>query len=209
MKLLPIHKYCPVVCAVVALFAIAVNGQSGRKQQDKTAPVPVTAPTPAQPSDDTPSTVTKISSLTVCGEISHNYTYYNSSNLDAALKEFAAWMKNEPHPYFAVTRAGKMSLDAAKERAKKESGTHVLWLGIVGRDNGRGEMTVQYVDYSILMPSTGKVLISGRVIPGQQKIIAQGGVMTIPSISKRSSELSQMKQGARQIADRLKSTGWF
>jgi hypothetical protein len=209
MKCPSIRKYCLVAFSVLALFASAVNSQSGRKQQEKPPPIPVPATTTAAPSDDPPSADTKISSLIVCGEISHNYAYYKSSNLDAALKEFANWMTIGPHPFFAVTRGGKMTFDAAKERAKKEAGGHVLWLGIVGKDNGLGQMIVQYVDYSILMPSTGKILISGRVMPSQQKIVAQGGVMTIPSIPKRSSELSQMKQGARQVADHLKSTGWF
>jgi hypothetical protein len=209
MKFPRTRKYCLLAFVALAVFAAGVDAQSGRKQQEKPAPIQVPDPAPVQSGDNPPSADHKISALIVCGEVSHNYTYYNSNYFDAALKEFSNWMKYEPHPFLAVTRAGKMTFDAAKERAKKEIGSHVLWLGIVGKDNGLGEMIVQYVDYSILIPSTGKVLLTGRVIPGQQAIVAQGGVMKIPSIPKRSSELSQMKQGARQVADRLKSTGRF
>lgn len=156
----------PITFAAVLLLSSAVAfSQSGRQRQEQPAPIPI--PALVRPSDAPPRDEAKISSLIVGGEISHDYTYYNSNYLDAALKEFANWMKYEPHPFLAVTRAGKMTFDAAKERAKRETGSHVLWLGIAGKDNGLGEMLVQYVDYSILMPSTGKAPPHGASHPGQ------------------------------------------
>ena len=102
-----------------------------------------------------------------------------------------------------------MKQEDAVERAKKENDAHVLWLGIVTVDNGFGQMIVTRVDYAILVPGTARVLTNGQVFPGKQTIIGQGGVMTIPSVRKQTSEVSQMKQAARAVAGHLKSTAWF
>ena len=45
--------------------------------------------------------------------------------------------------------------------------------------------------------------------PGEEKIVAQGGVMKIPTTQKRTIIDLQMKQVARELALRLKATSWF
>jgi len=74
---------------------------------------------------------------------------------------------------------------------------------------GISETSVPYLDFAVLVPGTGKTLLRGRLEPGQQQVVGQGGVMKIPRVTNNPSDLSQIKQGAREITYRLKSTGWL
>ena len=118
-------------------------------------------------------------------------------------------MKSEPRPFMSVEPAGKMTLAGAKERAKAETGAHVIWLGLVTRADGMGGMYLTHIEYSVLVPGTGHVLFSGQLEPGKQQVVAQGGVMRIPRPPARRSMNLDMKQGAREVTYRLKSTGWL
>ena len=209
-----------ILAITTAVFACSVWGQSGPRPQQPPVkpPEPVTlqpasqTPPPAVSSSGDPDTTvasTKITSLIVAGDLIHGYKYRKSNELDIVLKEFVRAMKDEPRPFLAVERAGRMTFEVATERAQAETGAHVIWLKIVTRVDNMGEMIVSHLEYSIIMPQTGRVLSSGTVYPGEQKVVGQGGVMQIPRMPKRSSALMDMKQGAREVTYRLKSTGWF
>ena len=196
-----------VLFVIAGLCAAAAYGQSGRRP---TTPAPVPAPAPSVTADDASPISANISSLVVVGEVFHDYAYFKSTNLDSALKEFVRAMKEEPRAFANVTRAGEATFKGAQEQAMQETTAHVIWLGIVIKDDGISGAWVPYFDFAVLNPKTGKTLLNGRLEPGRQQVVAQGGVMKIPRVTNNnSSALSQMKQGAREITYRLKSTGWL
>ena len=193
-----------IACAL--LLSSSAFAQSGRQKQRTSVPAPTVA---IQPPVSVSKDPEKVTSLVVSGEIFHEGKYGWSNYLDAVQKEFINWMKYEPRPFRNVSKGGKMKFESAKERAKKETDVHVLWLGIVTVNDSWGRTSVDYIDYTVLIPGTARSLTSGRVYPGKQTVVAQGGVITIPSIQKRSSEVLQMILGTREIVSRLKTSGWF
>lgn len=194
--------------ATIGVLTIQSLGQSGRKQTAPPAPLPVATPPPS--STEIEETLpAKISTLFVVGEVTSDSAYFHSNYLDVVLKEFAFWMKYEPRPFLGVTRGGKMKWENAREASKKETEQHILWVGVSLRTNNYGQLWVDYLDYAVLMPRTGRTILNGRVYPGDQKVIAQGGVMKIPSVSGRGTVNTQMKLAARELAFKLKSTSWF
>lgn len=170
--------------------------------------MPVATP-PAPSSPDVETIPEKISTLFVVGEVTSDSAYFHSNYLDMVTKEFAFWMKYEPRPFLGVTRGGKMKWEDARESSKKETERHILWIGVSLKTNNYGQLWVDYLDYAILMPRTGRTLLNGRLYPGEQKVIAQGGVMKIPTVSGRGTVNTQMKLAARELAFKLKSTSWF
>jgi hypothetical protein len=106
-------------CITLALlFSSSAFAQSGRRKE----PAPVPAPTvPTQPPVSVSDASAKVTSLIVSGEIFHDDIYNRSNYLDGVLKELTIWMKYEPRPFRNVSKGGKMTLENAKERAKKET----------------------------------------------------------------------------------------
>jgi hypothetical protein len=204
---LNISKCLIISLAATVVLATQTPAQSGRKKSEPPASVPVATPAPVEsaviPSQE------KISSLVVSGEVTANSVYFRSNYLDLAIKEFIFWMKHEPRPFLAVAKGGKLKFEDALEASKKESERHMLWLAVSTKINGYGEQVVDFVDYAILVPQTGRTLINGRSYPGEEKIVAQGGVIRMPNTARRPTINSQIKQAARDLAFKLKATGWF
>lgn len=70
-------------------------------------------------------------------------------------------------------------------------------------------MYIDSVQYAVIKPKTAKVLTRGQIEPGQNQIGNPGGVLQIPTNRRRTSALSEMKNGARQIASILLHGGWL
>ena len=100
-----------------------------------------------------------------------------------------------------------MTYPEAKEQAKKETDKFILWFGFAAKDDGYGNMYIDFIQYAVIKPKTAKVLTRGQVKPGQ--IQYPGGVTQIPTVRRRMSSLSEMKDGARQIAAILLRGGWL
>lgn len=204
------HKYLLIVYLVATLcFSDAALAQSGRRQNKSVSSPPptVTAEPVVNPQPIKP--LVRVSSIIVGGEIVHDYDYFRSSYLGTAIKECMNRLKERSRPALEITKGGSMTFNEAKDRAKKEIDAYVLWLAFVTKDNGWGEMSICYIDYAVLMPQTAKFLTSGQVYPGEQGVVSRGGVPRIPSLPRRLSALSQMKAGAREVADRLRGGGWL
>jgi hypothetical protein len=200
-------KFIFFTAAAIGILMIQAFGQSGRKKSTPPAPLPVATPPPS--STEIETVPAKISTLFVVGEVTSDSAYFHSNYLDMTAKEFAFWMKYEPRPFLGVTRGGKMKWEDARDASKKETERHVLWIGVSLRTNNNGQLWVDFLDYAILMPRTGRTLLNGRLYPGEQKVLAQGGVMKIPTVSGRGTLNTQMKLAARELAFKLKSTSWF
>jgi hypothetical protein len=203
------------VLAIVCFYQITA-AQSGRRINKNTASSEQKAP-PETKSTETENEVRKdetpvrISSLTVVGEVQHNFTYYNSNEIDIALKELVRMLKSSSKSPSEITKGGgKINYKEAKEQAKKESDTFVLWLGFVAQNDGYVNMYIASLQYAVLMPKTAKVLTRGEIDPGQNRVVTSGGVLQIPTGRKNSATaLLQMKQGARRIAEILLRGGWL
>lgn len=203
------------VLAIVCFYQITA-AQSGRRINKNTAPSGQKAP-PETKSTETENeaqqneTPVRISSLIVVGEVQHNFAYYNSNQIDIALKELVRMLKSSPKSPSEITKGGgKINYKEAKEQAKKETDTFVLWLGFAAKDDGYGNMYIASLQYAVLMPKTAKVLTRGEIDPGQNKVVTSGGVLQIPAGRKNpATALLQMKQGARQIAGILLRGGWL
>lgn len=195
------------LCLLAAL-ATTSFAQSGRKTAKNSPPATVSEPTskPAVVSQSAASAA-KVTSIIVGGEITHQYTYFRSSDLSSALNECVARLK-ERLVVNAVS-AGKMTAEDAKRRAKSETDSYLLWLSFVSRDDGFGNMSIRYVDYELLLPRTAQRLTFGRSFPGKAGVVGTGGVLGIPTGRGRSSTLVEMKAAVREIAERLKHGGWF
>ena len=153
----------------------------------------------------------RISSLIVVGEVQHNFAYYNSNDIDIALKELVRTLKSSTKPVPEITRGdGKTNYKKAKERAEKETDKFVLWLGFSAKDDGYGNMYFDSVQYAVLTPKTAKVVTRGQIQPKQNGVLSSGGVLNIPKTRQSSAtNLLQMKQGVREIAGILLHGGWL
>ncbi len=195
--------------AAILFFSHPAEAQSGRRQVKSVSSPPVAAPSKPEANPQIIQPSVAISSIVVVGEVVHNYSFYRSSYLGSALGECVNSLKKGIRPTREIEKGGRMTLTEAKERAKRETGAHVLWLAFKVEDNSIGEMFVSYIDYAVLVPQSAKLLTSGRIVPGEQSVLTRGGILTIPSTAKRLPALSQMKNGAREVAYRLGRGGWL
>lgn len=212
------EKTCRIfwVFCVLTIFCFyqTTAAQSGRRPQKKNDSVEQTAPVESEQSNteteikETDAPV-RISSLTVVGEVQHNFNYYKSNDVDIALKEFISFLKFSSKSVPQLTKGGKMNYSEAKEQAKKETDIFILWLGFSAKDDGYGNMYIDSVQYAVIKPKTAKVLTRGQIEPGQTGVGNPGGVLQVPTVRRRTSALSEMKNGARQIAAILLRGGWL
>jgi hypothetical protein len=211
-------------CLYLALLAFVLFGvQNVGAQSGRLVSVPTPSPTPnvitttketAATDDETslikPSDVS-ISTLLVAGEIIHDNLYYKSNDLDNALKECARYLR-ESHKPVNATKIGKLNYTDAKERAKTETDAYVLWISFVSKTDGYGNMRIDYADYGILMPKTGKRLMNGRIKAGERSVVATGGILGLPQNRTRSSAAAlrlEMREIVRQIPEILIHGGWL
>ena len=207
---------CRFFC-VLAIFCFyqMTHAQSGRRvqknssteQKSTTEAASATTETNA-PADEIP---VRISSLTVIGEVQHDFAYYSSNTIDIALKELVRTLKSYTKSLSEITRGdGKTNYAEAKELAK-ESEAFVLWLGFSAKNDSYGKMYIDSIQYAVLIPKTAKVLTRGEIEPKQNSVLTTGGVLNLPKSRRRSSAtaLLEMKEGARQIAAILVRGGWL
>ena len=218
-------KPCNLFFCVAAIFCFSqtTDAQSGRRINKNTASSEQNAPVDAKPAETVKEIVKqtekeipmnetsyRISSMIVAGEVQHNFTFYKSNEIGAALKECVRVLKSSSKSLSEVARGdGKMSYKEAKEQAEKETDTYVLWLGFWAKDDGYGNVYIESVQYAVITPKTGKILTRGEIDPDQTGVVSTGGVLNIPKINRRTYALMQMKDGARQIAGILLRGGWL
>lgn len=205
---------------VLAIFCFCRTSaaQSGRRINKNTAPsAPVAQKTPVESKpvetvNDVPKNdaSVKISALAVVGEVQHNFDYYKSNEIDAALKECIRTLQYSPKSLTQIAKgSGKTSYKDAKELAEKEADVFVLWLGFSAKNDQYGKMYIDSLQYALLTPQTAKVITRGEITPKQNGVLSTGGVLNIPNGRNTTSALIQMKDGAREIAGILLRGGWI
>jgi hypothetical protein len=223
MSRLSKHTYFLFFCVLLIFcFSQTSAAQSGRRVDKKDAspqPTPPVESKSAKTEKETTKetdkeipmneTAMKISSLIVIGEVQHNFTYYKSNEIDAALKECVRVLQSSKSLTQVTKGGGKISYKQAKEQALEEAETYVLWLGFWAKDDGDGNVYIDSVQYAVLTPKTGKILTRGEIDPARAGVVSTGGVLNIPKIDRRTYALEQMKYSARQIAGILLRGGWL
>jgi hypothetical protein len=223
MSRLSKHTYFLFFCALLIFcFYQPAAAQSGRRVEKKVATPQPTPPVESKSAKteketvketekeaQTDETPVKISSLIVIGEVQHNFTYYKSNEIDAALKECIRMLQSSKTLSQITKGGGKITYKQAKEQAEEEAETYVLWLGFAAKDDGYGNMYIDFIQYALLTPKTAKVVTRGQIEADPNQVLATGGVLNIPKVSRRTYSLIQMKDGARQIAAILLRGGWL
>ena len=215
------NTYFLLFCILLIFCFYQTNAaQSGRRTDKNTDSSRQTTPSDSK-STDTKKEIEKkirddetrvrISSMIVVGEVQHNFPYYKSNEIDAALKELVRMLKDSPKSLSEITRgSGKTTYKEAKEQAQKETETFVLWLGFLAKDDGYGNMYIASIQYAVLSPQTARVVTRGEIDPGENKVVTSGGVLQIPTGRRTAATgIIQMRTGARQIAAILLRGGWL
>jgi len=201
-------------CVLALCFHHSINAQSGRRRDKNKVSAEQTTiePKPAETKNETPEEKpsVKISSLTVVGEVQYKALFYKSNELENSLKEFISFTnlvsKNVP----AMTRGDKkMNYSEAKEQAKKETGSFVLWIGFAAKDDAYGNMYIDLLQYAILKPQTGEVLTRGQFKPGETELGKTVTVVKIPTVRRRTISFIEMKNSVRELSAILLRGGWF
>ena len=210
-------QFLLIICiAVAAYFCQSVAAQSGRRPNRGVVVAPSPTPTVAsEPATDSQPEKpdAKITSIMVLGADYDKYgILYYSTYLDTALKELVRNLKDHAkQSNLNVARGEKMNFEDAVKRAKKETDTYILWIGLKTASDAYGYSWVDYIDYVVLAPQTAKRLTLGRVQPGDNTVVGRGGgVLRLPTTRTRQrSATPQIISGTREIAERLIRWGWL
>jgi hypothetical protein len=200
---------------LIFCFYQTVAAQSGRRINKNPSSVQQNAPIEAKSTEteqDAPTNEmpVQISSMIVVGEVQHNFKLYKSNEIDVTLKECVTMLKSSSKALSEITKgSGKMGYKEAKELARKEIDTFVLWIGFSAKDDGYGNMYIDTVQYALLTPETAKVVTRGEIQPKQNGVLSSGGVLNIPNGRRISIAMLQMRDGAREIVGILLRGGWL
>jgi hypothetical protein len=100
-----------------------------------------------------------------------------------------------------VTGGGGMNRKEAIDRAKKETNASVLWLELRVEEDGSNSISISY---TLFTPQTAKVLTRGNVNPAMRGVGSGGVIVGLPSPSRRLPLQYQLKEGGREVADRVR-----
>ncbi len=209
---------------LMAIFCLSqtATAQSGRRNKEKTKPAEqqtttVEAKTPqtdaktAETDETDDQTPVRITSLRIVGEVQYDAVLYRSNELDNAIKEFIRFLKLTSKAAPVMTKGGKATYAEAKEQAKNESDTFILWLGFMAKTDGYGNMYIDSVQYAVIKPQTGKILTRAEIKPEQTQMISPGVRLPAPTV-RRSSPVrmrNEMNDCVRKIASILARAGWL
>lgn len=207
------HQFWLIFC-VIAGFCLSHStfAQSGRRLP-KTNPTPQTTPTAVKPEKTTPppeeiKPTERISQLLIAGEMQESSWSWSSKNyLKNMIDNYLDEIKRHRSLQINAINGGKMNFKDAKERAKKETDTYILWMGFAITNGSYGGDRLDYIEYTILKPQTGKSLISGRITAAD--IAKMQKVMGIPTNSKSMSASTDMQFVGRNLIDKLINLGWI
>lgn len=192
------------VSLTVLICLTQVAAQSGRRP---TPPVPAPVAVNADPKPS-PTESPQITSIIIAGNsIDPDTTEVWSNDTSIVAKACTERLKKAPPVNLLISYAGKLTKDQATERAKKATDAYVLWFGyrtaLVGLD-----FVIDYIDYVVLMPQTGKILTEGRVDAAKQKGTADpGGILRLPRTNtnrRRPPDSRVLERGGQEIADRIR-----
>ena len=163
----PGFLYVTLCAALVAMCALGIVAQSGRRGQKTTMPIPVPTPetlptpTPEKPKPD----FTFLVGLDRTGDFSRI-----SLNAYGGVLRNCADRLDEPSAVDAAVSSHDMSRADAIRKAKGEKEAYVVWLQLrpntfSGQTGVYDDPYNVYVQYSVFAPTTGKQETSGNTYP--------------------------------------------
>ena len=214
------HKLLLISCVAATLafwlvlslgFPHAAMGQSGRcrnKEDVPTPPVPTPTPTPRPASTPNPrQAVThrlppgvQPTSIIIGGRLIVDQHYYKSNDVAVAIKE-AGWRFEERTKLKPIKAGTKMTRTQATERAKKEQDSYVLLLEIRVHNPDTGKASISRIDFFLLIPRTGALMLEGKVDPSA--IVQTIDGMAIPG-QRPTGSLSELLRGVREVVERVR-----
>lgn len=195
------HELLFIIGIVAALCCSgAALAQSGRRQSKSAAP-PVVVEPPAE--TETPQPKPKPSPLAaviVGGNKLGTSFYLSTTYVELAIASCLDRLKESAA--LDVAGGGDMTRKGAIDRAKKEQAAFVLWLDVRVENDGSGSIEI---DYTVFTPQTAKVMTSGHVYPGTAGVSRGGVGVGLPPVTNRYSLDYLMKEGGREVAERVGS----
>lgn len=197
----------------VFCFSFEADAQSGRKKK----PVAVEqSPVVESQKSETAATeearknepLVKISSLKLVAKLEHDAGYFYSTDFKDAVKDLERDLRRRFRFSLTVERGEKMKFEEAKELAKNETDTYVLWVGFVVSKSSSGVMFFDYAQYAILKPQTAEFVAKGKIEPRLTEIGNIGGIPQLPG-KRRPSLRTGMKLSIQQMLEIFEKGGWF
>jgi hypothetical protein len=206
-----------ILFCLLAISGLSLTSYAQSRRQKRETPAPVEqTPAPVEQkttqsvdADEPDETPVQIKSLKIVGEIQHDAVLYGGTDFSNAIKEFIralnSYSKNAP----VMTRAGKATYKEAKELAKKESDTFVLWIGFMAKTGSSGNMYLETVQYAVIKPNTGKILTRAEIRPESTRMIRPGVILPAPTVRRSGKLRDEMDDSVRRIAANLARAGWL
>jgi hypothetical protein len=209
-------RFIRLVVILVAVLAAAqiYVAQSGRRKTPAPSPSPSPAtPTPTGTTSNKPSptpaqtgTAFHPKAFIVTGKTKlEGGTSYGSDDVGDVRDEIKFMFEFLKLPA-QILKGGKMTREQAIARAKQETGNYVVWMEIkermdVDTANLRTIITVEHVDYVLLMPGTGEVVRQFTVDPKKIVQTNEHGTPLPPRTKGRTTDLdNQLRRCAWEMA---------
>jgi hypothetical protein len=180
-------SYLWFVCVAAALcFSTVALSQSGRRKDSPQAPPVVVPPLPQPP---------PVHSILVGGhsiddpDTKEIWATYRGTMAKACLKK----LQEQPGPNWQVVDGGKISRKHAYETARQQKDSYVLWFGY----KDVGSRYIFYVDFLLLAPQTGNIVMKGRIDPNASSD------SRLPPRLRSIGE--QLEDGGRLVAERVRA----
>lgn len=193
--------------ALLALCALPVTAQSGRRAPRSTAPAATPAPQ-AKPVEKKPAAETKPGlSFIVSIDRVGNFTNIPMYFYDSVQRACAERLNHSPAVKVDIANR-EMNRGEAVKRAKAEADSHVVWIQLRfddARSLSDADLGEVYIDYWVFAPTTAKMITNGR---SYQQEYRGGGVIVMPRPGGRASlpyTEQLLKQAARGVAERILS----
>lgn len=211
LKILEKKHLCFLFVCAVTIFSLFQTSaaQSGRKNnKGETVPEKTVSET-VKTEPQTTEPKVHIKSLKIVGKLEYGKGYFYSNDFKDAMKELEKDLSLRYQFSLNVTRGEKMDFEEAKELAKQETETYILWIGFVAGSYSSGVLYFDFANYAILAPKTAKFVTRGQVEPRSTETGNPGGVLQLPTDRRKPSMSYGMKESVRQISGILHNGGWF
>lgn len=198
------HLLLLIAAAFLCPSQIA-EAQSGRRPaKNEPQPVKSEAVTETQTANPSPAP-SRGATIIITGNLVHDMDYLRSSHVDDTIKSFMEKLKEQPG--IVVTKGGRMDLTKAKERARKETESYVLWFEIGLKVNPLNDAEfICFMDYAVLMPQTAKFLTGGRVFPrGEDNTLITDTVLRLPKRPTIIYMEDQLEMAVKTIVARVRA----
>lgn len=190
-----------ILCLSQASFA-----QSGRRQSKNTSPSPPVVVEPKTDGETKPPAEkpAPVASLIVGGDRNSASFDIPSSYLDIAIDSCIERLGKSAS--LSVVGGGAMSRKEAIDKAKKGEEAYVVWLEM-SLDNVNSASVGLILNYTVFTPQTGKVKTFGHVYLDRAQVgTGNVGIGLPPAASRRLPLEYTLKQGGRDVADRVMDT---